>query len=362
MKIRNCILFIFLFSFQLSGYTQTNPKIEFLKTIHDYGTIKEEDGPVKSSFLFINKGNANLRLKDVRPSCGCTAANWTNEPIVPGDTGFVSTVFNPQNRPGIFNKGITVMTNDPSHPRMVLVIKGKVEPRPKTILDYYPTEIGQLRFYSNHLAFMDIYFGETDTDTLNIYNNSDQDMSLAFKDIPSHLSVKAIPEILKAKEEGVIIITYDTRKKNDWGLNFDRFVLVTNDSIQPTKILNVSAIVQEDFSGLSDKDLEKAPKIVFENDRFRFGQKKQNEKLEYTFRFSNEGKRDLIIRKIKASCGCTAVEPEKMTLKKGEKSNIKIVFNTVGQRTGAQHKTITVITNDPQNPTTKLHIQGTLMQ
>jgi len=155
-------------------------------------------------------------------------------------------------------------------------------------------------------------------------------------------------------------VTYDARKRKDWGLNFDKFKLVTNDSLQSVKVINVSAIIKEDFSYHTEEQVENAPRIIVENDRFNFGQMKKGEKLEFTFVLKNEGNNDLLIRKLKPSCGCTAIKPEKMVLKKGESSNIKIIFNTTGLK-GAQHKTITVITNDPKNPSVLLHIQGSLI-
>ena len=82
--------------------------------------------------------------------------------------------------------------------------------------------------------------------------------------------------------------------------------------------------------------------------------------MNYSFEFTNTGKSDLIIRKTKASCGCTASNPEKTLLKPGETSNINISFNSTG-RTGSQHKNVTVITNDPVNFNTVLNIEGEVL-
>jgi len=335
------------------------PIIKFTKKVHDFGTIKEIDGKVKYVFEFTNTGNSDLKLTSVRSSCGCTAPNWTKTPIPPGGKGFVSAEYNPKGRPGPFNKAVTVKSNDSKHSNIALFIKGKVIAKPKSKAENYPTSMGNLRFKTNHLAFMDITNKEIRTDSLAIYNNGQSPMNIGFKKVPEWISVKANPNVLKPGQEGYLIITYDGSKRNDYGLNFDSFQLATDDVKQPGKRVNVSAKVIPDFSHLSEKQLKKTPKVVFKTKHYDFGKMKNGSKIEYKFEFSNDGKSDLVILKTKASCGCTAIQPEKTKIKKGKSSSITIVFNTAG-RTGKQHKTVTIITNDPNNPEIVLHVLGEL--
>jgi len=72
---------------------------------------------------------------------------------------------------------------------------------------------------------------------------------------------------------------------------------------------------------------------------------------------TNSGKRDLVIRKVKASCGCTAVQPAKTVISPGESVDIKTVFNSAG-KVGNQNKTVTIITNDPKKSTLILWVKG----
>ena len=83
------------------------------------------------------------------------------------------------------------------------------------------------------------------------------------------------------------------------------------------------------------------------------------EVITHTYIITNEGKSDLVIRKVKASCGCTAIEPEKTVIAPGEKTSIKAIFNSRG-KSGRQNKSITVITNDPLASNILLRIQGTV--
>jgi hypothetical protein len=57
-----------------------------LKTTIDYGTVKaNSDG--NRVFTFTNTGDKPLILSNVQPGCGCTASEWTKEPIIPGKSG-----------------------------------------------------------------------------------------------------------------------------------------------------------------------------------------------------------------------------------------------------------------------------------
>jgi|AntAceMinimDraft_17_1070374.scaffolds.fasta_scaffold00162_2 hypothetical protein len=353
--------------FAQQGFSQEKqekkPIIKFDTKTYDFGVVKEELGKIEAVFNFTNVGNDTLKLLKVKASCGCTATKYTKEPVLPGKKGFVKAIYGTKNRPGKFRKGVVVTTNDLQNQRIVLVISGQVTPKIKTYKDWYPTKIGNLRFKTNHLAFTKIKNDEIKTDTLTIYNEWDKDMKiLSFKNVLPFFTCKAEPEVIKPSKTGYIIIKYDaTKRKNDYGLKFSRFTMVTNDELQPEKRMITSAEVVENFSKLTPEQLKNAPKIEFEKTVYDFGSVKTGEKVLYSFVFKNQGKTDLIIRKVKTSCGCTATNPEKTTLKPGESSKINISFNTRG-RSGNQHKTITVICNDPNKSTTVLSVKGKVIK
>ena len=122
---------IFLFSF-LSAQ-QKGANISFEKEIHNFGEIKEDGGKVEYKFMFTNTGDAPLIITNVKASCGCTSPTWTEKPVMPGQKGYVSAVFDPRNRPGKFNKSIFVQSNSPNA-RNLLRIAGEVLPRVKTAI------------------------------------------------------------------------------------------------------------------------------------------------------------------------------------------------------------------------------------
>jgi hypothetical protein len=137
----------------------------------------------------------------------------------------------------------------------------------------------------------------------------------------------------------------------------DRIDLIINGLKDSQNRLSVSATIEEDFSHLTPEELANSPKMVFEKTEFEFGTIKAGEKATNNFVFTNTGKSDLVIRKIKASCGCTATNPEKMIIKPGESSHITATFSSAGKK-GHQNKTITVITNDPSQSSIVLKVIG----
>jgi hypothetical protein len=122
----------------------------------------------------------------------------------------------------------------------------------------------------------------------------------------------------------------------------------------------VSTTLEEDFSKLSADDLKNAPAVTYDMQSFDFGDIKPGTKSEHTFNLKNTGKKDLVIRDVKSSCGCTAVSPSKNIIPSGESVPLKVVFDSTG-KSGRQNKTITIITNDPKNPTSVLRISSNIV-
>ena len=123
------LVFISLFclaAFVLSAQKkQSSPKegITFTSLVYDYGTI-DVGSPGNSVFRFTNTMKKPLVISNVKPSCGCTAANWTKKPILPGKTGVIRLHYNTK-IPGTFNKTITV-TSNAKNATVILRIKGNV--------------------------------------------------------------------------------------------------------------------------------------------------------------------------------------------------------------------------------------------
>ena len=99
--------------------------IEFEETIHDFGNIKEGE-KVEHVFKFKNIGDAPLIVTAVQPSCGCTASDFTKDPVAPGGEGTISLTFDSKGKPGTVNKTATVKANIEGG-QTIISFKGNVE-------------------------------------------------------------------------------------------------------------------------------------------------------------------------------------------------------------------------------------------
>jgi hypothetical protein len=363
IKMRNSAfqVFLILLIIPLVSFSQQkNASISFDKVVHDFGEIKEAEGVVNYKFEFTNTGNEPLIVQRVTASCGCTTPSWTKEPVMPGEKGYVSAAFNPAHRPGKFDKSITVQTNS-SNPSTRLRITGNVIPKPVSIEEEYRYAMGNVRLKTNHVSFGTLYKGQPQTRIVEFINTGEEVVNLEVRELPAHISVTVPKNNVRPNETGLIEITYLSEKKDDWDFIIDRLPVFMNGESDRNFRLIVSANIQEDFSELSPEERENAAHISFENSTFNFEKLQQGEKVDHEYEFTNTGKSDLVIRKVRASCGCTAIITDKKIIKPGEKGSIKVSFNSAG-KLGAQNKTVTVITNDPDHPREILWIRGEVIK
>lgn len=95
---------------------------------HDFGTIKEANGPVSCTFEFTNTGTKPLLIIDATASCGCTRPEYPSKPIKPGKKGKIKVTYSPIGRPGAFKKTVKVKTNGKER-TITLRIEGTVIPK-----------------------------------------------------------------------------------------------------------------------------------------------------------------------------------------------------------------------------------------
>lgn len=109
-----------------SEQTGGTPTIYFPETQHDFGQVSEGE-KINYTFRFVNKGQAELVIKDVKSSCGCTAALVSSSNIKPGQEGTIKVEFDTKNRSGKNSKTVTVQSNDPKDPTKILTIYADIQ-------------------------------------------------------------------------------------------------------------------------------------------------------------------------------------------------------------------------------------------
>jgi len=89
----------------------------------DVGQIPQGT-PKAIVYEFKNTGKTAVVITNVQGSCGCTATDYTKEPIQAGKSGKVTATYNAANK-GAFTKTVTVTTSAETAPK-ILTLKGTV--------------------------------------------------------------------------------------------------------------------------------------------------------------------------------------------------------------------------------------------
>lgn len=104
------------------------PRIFAESRIRNIGSV-ETDSKIPSEFILYNKGGKPLRIKDVQTSCGCTVAKISKKVISPGDYSRLKVEMDTSIKLGKVRKTITVASNDPQRPELLLFLVGNVLPK-----------------------------------------------------------------------------------------------------------------------------------------------------------------------------------------------------------------------------------------
>lgn len=97
--------------------------IKWEKTSYDFGKIVKNT-PASVEFEFKNKSMIPLVINSVKPTCGCTVADYPKEPVQPGNSAKIIVNYNAKSL-GYFTKSVIVNSNA-SEGQTRLIIKGEV--------------------------------------------------------------------------------------------------------------------------------------------------------------------------------------------------------------------------------------------
>ena len=99
-----------------------SPRLKCASFEHEFGKVKAGN-PLVYTFKVENKGNADLTIEDVKPSCGCTKGDY-DKLIKPGKSGKITlTIDKTEKYVGKTVKTARVTTNDPEHASFTLTLR-----------------------------------------------------------------------------------------------------------------------------------------------------------------------------------------------------------------------------------------------
>ena len=325
----------------------------------------EENGKVHCELRLVNTGNEPLLIVKTQVGCGCTAVNYPEDAIQPGDTAAVGVTYNPSGRPGQFSRQVLIFTNT-TPKRSILEIKGNVIPTVATLDKQYPLSAGPLYISQQYIPFGEITRGESKTLFLSTYNASSDTLLVAVEGAKPHIRPAIMPDTVPPGRVTALTVHYLSAHAPQWGLNTDTLTLTCAPlkdkgvGIAGTATISVMAQVLEDFKNLTDKQRQDAPVAQLDcGDRLDYGSMKRGETVFRTFTITNKGKKPLLIRRLWLPDGeGITVSVNRTEIKRGKKATITVKVDTTRVPGDLLNVPLTLLCNDPDSPQTTIRLVG----
>ena len=336
--------------------------ITFEKSTHDFGKINEADGRVTTVFEFTNEGLAPLVLTNVRASCGCTTPKWTHEPIEPGQTGQITVTYNPNGRPGRFQKTVTV-TSNATEPTIRLYIKGEVIPKPAQPVDKYPAKMGALSLQKKSVNLGSVKRGNPKTIEIEYANNTQETLQveLLHNGEESYWIPNVTLPTVAPGQTGKIQFALQTATCPIYGPLETKFYVQVNGKrvITDEYAITIKANLTEDFSKMTAEDIQQAPIAELSN-TLDAGVVKAGKKLTTKLLLGNAGVNPLMVRRVYCNDTHVATQQPKTAIKSGKKAEIRLDINASGLTPATYTREVVVISNDPKKSVVRVKVSWTV--
>ncbi|WP_288360060.1 DUF1573 domain-containing protein [uncultured Bacteroides sp.] len=201
MKFKFIILFYFTI-IAFAATAQTGNNIVFEKQSYDFGTFSEDGENQTCDFKFTNQGDRAIAITHVQTTCGCTVAKYTRAPIQPGKGGTISVTYNPQGRPGKFNRSILVDITG-SNAKIKLTISGIVTPGAQRKDKRFPYVMGSMQLKTTRVRFSPMRGNEQEQNIV-IVNSGKEPIRLQFRSLDTTLSGYTVPRVISPDSIGEI--------------------------------------------------------------------------------------------------------------------------------------------------------------
>ncbi|MDE5686524.1 MAG: DUF1573 domain-containing protein [Paramuribaculum sp.] len=356
MKLRHALLAI---TTLCAAAAAAQPKLEWLRTVNNFGAFHEDLGIVDCQFKAVNVGTEPVVVLNARANCGCTRPTYPRTPVMPGDTLVIGVAYDATGRPGKFSKEISIETNIS---RVKLLIKGTVIGSPATLATRYPVEAGKARISNSVTPFGQAVKGRVLAAAVNIYNPTDHDIRPSVSNLPPYVNVLFRPEVIKPGEQGSLSLTAYTDRCPDFGVLTDSFILTPDSENDPkgSATIATTIIVNEDFSKLTPEEKELAPVASASTDTVDFGRlTPENKTLSCTFTITNDGKKPLIIRRIFTADPAISLKLKSDKIKPGKSTTVTVTVDCSQLTAGTPlNGRITLIANAPTAPSQTIRVIG----
>lgn len=362
MEIRTYILSVLFFAmtiFNVSGQEKIGTGLEIDKTVHNFGDILLDSGPVSCTFTVKNISDKPSVIYNVVSSCGCTDVEWTREPLLPGKSGKISVTYSNDEGAYPFDKNLTVYFSDVKKP-VILKVRGVSITKKKPLPEMYDVHFGALGMRDIEFKCGNLEQGGQKSDAVMVANISDSPINVSFSNVTPEMSIKVAPNPIPAQSTAEMSFTVKA-DRSKWGKNYYWASPIVDGKAVQTKTgkdkIGVWAFTKENFSGWTDDQKAKGPRPMFETSTYSFGKVKKGEIVHAEFTFKNEGKSDFCVFRVNADACCWSHSDIPVAVP-GEEVTFRVHVDTKDMPKGESLTIVTLTTNSPLRPIVNLFIAG----
>ncbi len=216
MHKRSFLQYLLFVCLLVSGGFWAYGSLKLLDPEYNFGIIREVDGEKSGSARLVNIGDSVTYISDVRPSCGCTAAYYSEELLLPGDTAVIKFEYDPKGRPGNFNKTIKVYEGNAGE-RYIIKLSGRVLGSEESLSRNYPVECGRLRLSERIIDLSKIRGGAGRHTFVRMVNQSMDTITPEWKNNDKALSIDITPKVLAPGEIATLGIYFNSKFEDKTG-------------------------------------------------------------------------------------------------------------------------------------------------
>lgn len=328
-------------------------EVKWLSTVYDFGTWHEVQGKRTGYARFVNTGPDEVIITGVRPSCGCTGADFYKEPVAAGDTAWVSFTYDPTHRPGRFEKTVKVYT-DPGHVMQVITIHGTVIGTPESLRTEFPVEAGPMRMSALKYNFGDTPKGTPRHGYLTGYNQSGDTIYPRLQGVSEPLQA-TIPKNGVAPGEAFTIGFYlPTRTLTAGAHSFPVEILAGKAKLQTTVNIDVLPLRAQ----MSETEMAQAPHVAVPTLPVELSGGKPGGKIKFKFPVRNTGKTPLHIERVYSRASAVTLTKVPRNIKAGATANAEGYIDLSQVDGPAYGFLVEVISSDPLQPSVTVRLTG----
>lgn len=350
---------LILLTITLLSYLSVFAQLRFDFERFDFGTLEELGGKQSCLFRAKNTGSKPIVLTDIVTTCGCTVPQFSRKPILPGETTEITVTYDPLGRPGAFDRKLHIY--GAGRERLgVITITGQVTPRPRSVEELYPIEVGEgVRLNSTHCTFTYIYVGRSIASAISLVNASNQPRKLEIRTKQaSGLLEIDYPALLQPGEQSAINFSYTIPATEPRYGTISDLMEITVEGRTSEKVLLVHGIAVDPPQKAKQQS---PPKVELTENILKFGAVKHDgSPVTRTLTLQNSGTSPLEIRAVECKVPFEATLPSKRQLAPGERTTIPVTLRPRDGEYGFVTGQLLLITNDPERPLRRIRINGTV--